>query len=135
MDFGLIIESIEVILCLIILISFVIAILQDKKLSGILIVFLFGIFGFLFFQSQQIFKEFYTEFILQKQFGITSWKMLAICFTIIIVWNLLDIPIKTEILYKDKEQQKQYTKNKLKQALIFLVISLLILGILFPFIR
>lgn len=135
MDFGLIIESIEVILCLIILISFVIAILQDKKLSGILIVFLFGIFGFLFFQSQQIFKEFYTEFILQKQFGITSWKMLAICFTIIIVWNLLDIPIKTEILYKDKEQQKQYAKNKLKQALIFLVISLLILGILFPFIR
>lgn len=135
MDFGLIIESIEGILCLIILISFVIAILQDKKLSGILIVFLFGIFGFLFFQSQQIFKEFYTEFILQKQFGITSWKMLAICFTIIIVWNLLDIPIKTEILYKDKEQQKQYTKNKLKQALIFLVISLLILGILFPFIR
>ena len=128
MDFGLIIESIEGILCLIILISFVIAILQDKKLSGILIVFLFGIFGFLFFQSQQIFKEFYTEFILQKQFGIT-------CFTIIIVWNLLDIPIKTEILYKDKEQQKQYAKNKLKQALIFLVISLLILGILFPFIR
>ena len=61
--------------------------------------------------------------------------MLAICFTIIIVWNLLDIPIKTEILYKDKEQQKQYAKNKLKQALIFLVISLLILGILFPFIR
>ena len=135
MDFGLIIESIEGILCLIILISFVIAILQDKKLSGILIVFLFGIFGFLFFQSQQIFKEFYTEFILQKQFGITSWKMLAICFTIIIVWNLLDIPIKTEILYKDKEQQKPYAKNKLKQALIFLVISLLILGILFPFIR
>ena len=135
MDFGLIIESIEVILYLIILISFVIAILQDKKLSGILRVFLFGIFGFLFFQSQQIFKEFYTEFILQKQFGITSWKMLAICFTIIIVWNLLDIPIKTEILYKDKEQQKQYAKNKLKQALIFLVISLLILGILFPFIR
>ena len=135
MDFGLIIESIQGILYLIILISFVIAILQDKKLSGILIVFLFGIFGFLFFQSQQIFKEFYTEFILQKQFGITSWKMLAICFTIIIVWNLLDIPIKTEILYKDKEQQKQYAKNKLKQALIFLVISLLILGILFPFIR
>ena len=135
MDFGLIIESIEGILCLIILMSFVIAILQGKKLSGILIVFLFGIFGFLFFQSQQIFKEFYTEFILQKQFGITSWKMLTICFTIIIVWNLLDIPIKTEILYKDKEQQKQYAKNKLKQALIFLVISLLILGILFPFIR
>lgn len=135
MDFELIIESIEGILCLIILISFVIAILQDKKLSGILIVFLFGIFGFLFFQSQQIFKEFYTEFILHKQFGITSWKMLAICFTIIIVWNLLDIPIKTEILHKDKEQQKQYAKNKLKQALIFLVISLLILGILFPFIQ
>lgn len=125
MNFELILGSIEMVISLIVIIAFIVILLKDKKWWGLLIIISIGFCGYLLDKFESWFEDFLNE-----GFNVVSWQIIGLLFALIIISMMIDIPIKTDALCKDKLQKKKYINEQIKNVLILILGGLLILGII-----
>lgn len=121
MDLGLIFEIVEVLVFLMFIITVIIAILKEYRIWGFVIAFLIGFMSFLLNKAEHLFNNHNNSYL----------QILIIIFSFIIISRVLDIFIKSDILFKDKEKKKIYIKEQAKIILYMIICGLFIIGLIY----